>query len=203
MDIDISTIRLNGVAPLSVGQSFCDVAGPGESEGPCHCGEEGADGYTDLLLKFSNQEIAATRIILSIPQPGEVWTLVMTGEFNDGTAFQMSDCVTFVGPPPKFEKQDRHMLTGKTRLMGASPNPFNPATTIAFELAAPGEVSITVYDVSGRMIHSLINGHLPAGLHEVSWNGRDRSGATVASGVYFYRLMSGEVLETRKMVLLR
>lgn len=202
-EIDISTVRLNGVAPLGRGQSFCDVAGPGESGGPCQCTVEGSDGFTDLLLKFSNQEIAATRLILSIPQPGEKWVLTMTGEFNNGTAFEMTDCVTFVGPPPKFEKQDRHMLTGETRLMSASPNPFNPATTIAFELAAPGEVSITVYDVSGRMIRSLVNGHLPAGLHEVSWNGRDRSGATVASGVYFYRLMSGEILETRKMVLLR
>ncbi len=181
------------MAPLCKGQSFCDVAGPGENEGPCQCGEEGPDGYTDLLLKFSNQEIAATRLILSIPQPGEKWTLAMTGEFNDGTEFQMTDCVTFVGEPPKFDKPDRPMLTGETRLMSASPNPFNPATTIAFELAAPGQVSITVYDVSGRMIRSLVDGHLPAGMHEVTWNGRDRSGATVASGVYFYRLMAGEV----------
>ncbi len=202
-EIDISTVRLNGVAPLRNGQSFCDVAGPGEIEGPCHCGEEGADGYTDLLLKFSNQEIAATRIILSIPQPGEKWTLAMRGALDDGREFQMSDCVTFVGPPPDFDKPDRPMLTGETRLMSASPNPFNPSTTIAFELAAPGEVSITVYDVSGRMIRSLVNGRMPAGMHEVTWNGRDRNGATAASGVYFYRLIAGEILETRKMVLLR
>ena len=203
-EIDISTVRLNGVAPLMQGQSFCDVAGPGESEGPCHCGEEGPDGHTDLLLKFSNQAIAATRLILSIPEPGGVWTLTMTGEFNDGTEFQMSDCVTFVGEPPKFDKQDRHFLAiGETRLMSASPNPFNPATTIAFELASPGDVSITVYDVSGRMIQSLVNSHMPKGMHEVTWNGRDRIGATVASGVYFYKLVAGDVLETRKMVLLR
>ncbi len=203
-DIDISTVRLNGVAPLSKGQSFCDLAGPGESDGPCHCGEEGPDGYADLQLKFSNQEIAATRLILSIPVPGETWTLAMTGELNDGTAFQMSDCVTFVGPPPSIDKPDRRFLaTGETRLMSASPNPFNPATTIAFELASPGQVSITVYDVSGRMIRSLVNGHLPAGMHEATWNGRDRNGTTAASGVYFYRLMTGDILETKKMVLLR
>ncbi len=203
-DIDISTIRLNGVTSLEKGQSFCDVAGPGENDGPCHCATEGPDGQTDLLLKFSNQEIAATRIILSIPQPGEVWTLTMTGEFNDGTEFQFSDCVTLVGEPPRFDKPDRpYLLTGETRLMSASPNPFNPATTIAFELASPGQISITVYDVSGRMIRNLVNGHLPAGMHEVTWNGRDRNGATVVSGVYFYRLSAGEILQTKKMVLLR
>jgi len=202
-EIDISTVRLNGAAPLRRGQSFSDIAGPGESEGPCHCAEEGPDGYTDLLLKFSNQQIVPKRIILSIPVPGEVCTMLMTGEFFDGTAFQMSDCVTLVGEPPRFDKPDRPMLTGETRLMGASPNPFNPVTTIAFELAIPGEVSITVYDVSGRMIRSLVKGHLSSGVHEVTWNGRDRNGATAASGVYFYRLMAGDVQETRKMVLLR
>jgi hypothetical protein len=203
-EIVVSTIRLNGVAPLSQGQSFCDIAGPGEEDGPCNCSVEGPDGYTDLMLKFSNREIAATRVILSIPEPGEKWVLTMTGELEDGTAFQMSDCVTFVGKPPKSEKQDRHyLLTGETRLVGASPNPFNPATTIAFELASPGEVSITVYDVSGRMIRSLVDAYLPAGMHEVTWNGQDGSGTAVASGVYFYRLVAGEIMETRKMVLLR
>ena len=203
-EIDVSMVRLNGVAPLDRGQSYCDVAGPGESDGPCHCAEEGPDGYTDLLLKFSNQEIAGTRIILSIPEPGEVWTLTMTGEFEDGTAFQMADCVTLVGPPPDFDKPDRpYLLTGETRLMSASPNPFNPATTISFELASPGDVSLTVYDVSGRMIRNLVNGHLPAGMHDVTWNGRDRSGATAASGVYFYRFIAGSIIQTRKMVLLR
>jgi hypothetical protein len=202
-DIDISTVRLNGVAPFRGNESFGDVAGPGGSEGACHCSAEGPDGHTDLLLKFSNREIAATRLILSIPQPGEKWTLTMTGELMDGTAFQMHDCVTLVGEPPRFDRPDRPMLTGGTKLLGTSPNPFNPATTIAFELASPGHVSITVYDVSGRMVRSLVDGNRPAGIHEVTWNGRDGGGAPVASGVYFYRMIAGEIIDTRKMVLLR
>ncbi len=204
MDIDISTIRLQGVAPLSQGQSFCDVAGPGDEEEGCNCTVEGPDGHTDLLLKFSNQEIAATRIICSIPVPGEKWILTMTGELEDGTAFQASDCVTFVGEPLKIDKPDRpNMLASETRLMTASPNPFNPATTIEFEIAEPGIASLRVYDVSGRMIRNLVDGPLPAGMHEVMWNGRDENGAMVTSGVYFYRLSAGEIVQTRKMVLLR
>ena len=203
-DIDISSIRLNGVAPLRQGQSYCDVAGPGEGDGDCNCSEEGPDGYSDLLLKFSNQEIAATRLILSIPVPGEKWTLNMTGELENGTVFNSSDCVTFVGEPPRSVNEDRPvLLTGEARLMGASPNPFNPATTIAFELAAPGNASISIYDVSGRLVRSLVDENLPAGMHEVIWNGRDGNGAMAASGVYFYRLNTGEIVQTRKMVLLR
>ena len=204
MDIDISTIRLNGVAPLCRGQSFCDVAGPGDEDEGCNCTVEGPDGYTDLLLKFSNQEIAATRIILSIPVPGEKWILNMTGEFEDGLAFQSSDCVTFVGEPLKFDKQDRpNLLASETRLLAASPNPFNPATTIEFMLAVPGNASLRVYDVSGRLIRSLVDGRLPAGMHEVMWNGRDENGSMAVSGVYFYRLSAGDIVQTRKMVLLR
>ncbi len=204
MDIDISTIRLNGVTPLLRGQSFCDVAGPGDEEEGCNCTVEGPDGHTDLLLKFSNQEIAATRLILSVPVPGEKWILTMTGEFENGPAFQASDCVTFVGEPLKFDNQNRpNLLASETRLLAASPNPFNPATTIEFMLAVPGNASLRVYDVSGRLIRSLVNGRLPAGMHEVMWNGRDENGAMAASGVYFYRLSAGEIVQTRKMVLLR
>ena len=165
---------------------------------------EGPDGHTDLLLKFSNQKIAATRIILSIPVPGDKWMLSMIGEFEDGPAFQASDCVTFVGEPLKFDKQDRpNLLASETRLLTASPNPFNPATTIEFVLAVPGNASLRVYDVSGRLIRSLVDGRLPAGIHEVMWNGRDENGAMAVSGVYFYRLNAGEIVQTRKMVLLR
>jgi flagellar hook assembly protein FlgD len=70
-------------------------------------------------------------------------------------------------------------------------------------LAVPGNASLRVYDVSGRLIRSLVDGRLPAGMHEVMWNGRDENGAMAASGVYFYRLSAGEIVQTRKMVLLR
>ena len=83
------------------------------------------------------------------------------------------------------------------------PNPFNPSTTISFSLHDRGTVSLTVYDVSGRFVHMLVDDVMDAGPHEVTWDGRDRVGRTVASGVYFYRLSAGEFIETKKMVLLR
>jgi hypothetical protein len=203
-EINISSVRLNGVPPLRQGQRYNDVAGPGESDGPCSCPEEGSDGCEDLLLKFSNQEIAATRLILSIPVPGEQWTLTITGELDDGTSFQASDCVTFVGPPPGNGKPDRpYAITGGTRLLGASPNPFNPSTTISFELAGPVQATLAVYDVRGRLVNVLLSRQLPAGLHEVTWDGRSRSSSMSASGIYYFRLIAGDFVETRKMVLLR
>jgi len=83
------------------------------------------------------------------------------------------------------------------------PNPFNPQTTIAFSLAARGRVSLAIYDVSGRIVRTLANETRNAGAYELSWDGLDDSGQTVASGVYFYRLVAPEFTQTKKMVLLK
>ncbi len=89
--------------------------------------------------------------------------------------------------------------------LGANyPNPFNPSTTIACDLAAPSRVSLQVFDASGRLVRVLAAGQdLPAGHHELTWNGRDDAGRAVAGGVYFYRLEAGDYRETRKMMLVK
>lgn len=78
------------------------------------------------------------------------------------------------------------------------PNPFNPSTVIEFTLAKQEDVSLKVYDLLGREVAVLINGRLSEGVHKAIWNGSDN-----ASGVYFYRLQSGSLIETRKMMLIR
>ena len=82
------------------------------------------------------------------------------------------------------------------------PNPFNPSTTIRFSLAKSGPVRLTVYDVRGGSIARLAEGVYPAGAHEVVWDGKARSGAAAASGVYWYRLEVNGVGATRRMILL-
>ena len=83
------------------------------------------------------------------------------------------------------------------------PNPFNPATTIGFSVSNPGHVSLKVYDVSGRLVRTLVNCRMDAGRHTERWNGLDDNGRAVASGIYFFRMSSGEFTMTRKAVLLR
>ncbi|MBN1827006.1 MAG: family 16 glycosylhydrolase [Candidatus Eisenbacteria bacterium] len=85
-----------------------------------------------------------------------------------------------------------------------TPNPFNPSTTIAYDLARPSAVDLAVYDVAGRKVRTLVSaGNLSAGRHEVVWNGRGDDGRDVASGVYFCRLLAGGYSETRRLLLLR
>jgi hypothetical protein len=83
------------------------------------------------------------------------------------------------------------------------PNPFNPTTTIEYYLPESGAVSLSVYDVSGRLVARLVDAKQEQGSHAAQWMGRDRNGAAVASGLYFYKLEFGKQSITRKMVFLK
>ncbi|MBD3367515.1 MAG: T9SS type A sorting domain-containing protein [Candidatus Eisenbacteria bacterium] len=84
------------------------------------------------------------------------------------------------------------------------PNPFNPVTTIRFDVPSPGgRVLLTVHDVSGRVVTTLVDDEVPGGRHNAVWSGRDAGGRPVASGVYFYRIGMPGFEERRKMVLLK
>ena len=82
------------------------------------------------------------------------------------------------------------------------PNPFNPKTTVRFSLPATGVARLTIFDVTGRAVRSLVDGTLPAGEHAIVWDGRDEAGHAVPSGIYLYKLQSREEIATKKMILL-
>lgn len=83
------------------------------------------------------------------------------------------------------------------------PNPFNPATTIRYSVPKNSFVSIKVYDILGREIKTLVNEEVKAGTYKVNWNGLNEYGSRVASGTYFYRVISGSDVVTKKMVLIK
>jgi hypothetical protein len=83
------------------------------------------------------------------------------------------------------------------------PNPFNPSTVIAFGIPTNSHVRLTVFNLLGQEVQTLVDGNMSAGTHEVTWDGTNSSGSSVASGVYFYRVEAGQNVETRKMMLLK
>ena len=99
------------------------------------------------------------------------------------------------------------VLTPKeTALLPNYPNPFNPETWIPYQLAAPADVSISIYAADGRFVRMLVLGHQPVGIYTsrsraASWDGRNALGEPVASGVYFYTLTAGDFSATRKMLI--
>jgi choice-of-anchor B domain-containing protein len=89
------------------------------------------------------------------------------------------------------------------RLLGNYPNPFNPATTVAYEIVRGADVTLTVHDAAGRLVRVLSRGHEEAGRHEARWDGVDARGVRAASGVYFVRLAAGGTTDTGRLVLLK
>ena len=102
------------------------------------------------------------------------------------------------------DDQNAIALPAHTALHQNTPNPFNPMTTIHFDLARDAHVSLQVFDVTGRLVRTLKSSVMQAGFdRQVIWNGRDDAGKRVSSGVYFYRLAAGEYQATRKLVVMK
>jgi hypothetical protein len=89
------------------------------------------------------------------------------------------------------------------KLYNNFPNPFNPSTKIAFELPKASHVTLTIYDVLGREVAQIAEGNYPAGYTEVTWNGINRNGEQVSSGVYFYRITAGHWSKVMKMMMVK
>jgi hypothetical protein len=93
---------------------------------------------------------------------------------------------------------------GAFKLQQNVPNPFNPSTKISFEVpAGGGKVNLQIFDVTGRLVRTLVDGFESAGTRTVTWNGRTDQGQPAASGIYYYRLTGPSFTEQKKMVLLK
>ncbi len=88
-------------------------------------------------------------------------------------------------------------------LHSAYPNPFNPVTTIRFDLPKQSDVKIIIYNNLGKIVKVLINSNLNAGRHTVQWDSKDRFGEAVSAGVYLYKIEAGDYQATKKMILLK
>ena len=90
------------------------------------------------------------------------------------------------------------LLPVKTGLSDSYPNPFNPTTSINYGLEIDGYVEIMVYDAAGRLVDELINQNQEAGYHSITWNASNQ-----ASGMYFAKMIAGDVVQTQKLILLK
>ena len=90
------------------------------------------------------------------------------------------------------------VLPVKTELSGSYPNPFNPTTSINYGLEKDSHVEIMIYDAAGRLVEELVNGHQDGGSYSITWNASNQS-----SGMYFVKMVAGDIAQTQKLVLLK
>ncbi|MFQ5868854.1 MAG: DUF362 domain-containing protein [Candidatus Zixiibacteriota bacterium] len=96
------------------------------------------------------------------------------------------------------EDDGRPDIPKEYALLGNYPNPFNATTTIGYQLPVGSDVKLEIYDLQGQKVTTLVEGHIPAGSHRVSWDA-----SSFSSGIYFYKLTAGDKASTRRMTLLK
>ncbi len=155
--------------------------------------------YTESALTLHNHYVLETRTMLpaTATANGLVATDIPTASDHAPRVadFSLGNAATAVPGPGAS--------AGRPRLHRSAPNPFNPRTTIRFDLAAAGSARLAVYDVAGRLVRVLVAGELPAGSHEAVWDGLDSNGRAMASGSYLARLEAAGATATARLSLVR
>ncbi len=105
--------------------------------------------------------------------------------------------------PVGIDDNKRNFRPDEFTLYRNFPNPFNPATTIRYNLPIKEEVRLVIYDLLGREVKTLVNRVEKAGLKSVIWEGKNNTGQNVSSGVYLYRIQAGNYIKSQKMILLK
>ena len=148
----------------------------------------------DVLIEFTTDLSYQYSDLMN----GQTYDAGVKAVYDEGSSIMINYEFTYEG----MGSQDIPVLI--TTLHDNYPNPFNPETTISFATTNSHESTrIEVYNLKGQKVKMLVNEILPTGQHKVVWNGTDDNGKSVSSGVYFYKMKSGDYQKTRKMILLK
>ena len=164
--------------------------------------EEAADGYNMTFVDLADSYAARVGDVLEIsadsPNPligvQPVRHIVTVDDVKNST-IQLENLIAYEIP-------------AETELLRNYPNPFNPETWIPYHLSEDADVKLTIYDINGEVVRDIDVGHQTAAKYDtrskaIYWDGRNRFGEQVASGIYFYHLQAGDFSGTRKMVILK
>jgi hypothetical protein len=197
--VDPTSVVLSGIAPIS--WEYRDGTGPLHQswDNPCGCSSGEPDGFDDLYLTYPLGE--------AVDIQGEILRdttlmLAVQGEVADWQPLESGVCLR-VTPTPVAEPGIAETIPETWALYPNYPNPFNAGTVIRYDLPHASDVTLDIYNILGQRMATLVDGREEAGSHMVSWDGRSRTGRTVASGVYFYRLVANGQVAMKKMTLLR
>ncbi len=168
-------------------------------------GNDGAYPYAAAWYAYDDDigaRVVAMPYDLGVIQPAPGWE-PPGWPVVDARAVLLDDMLWFLGegliiPPPGVGDTPAATTTAR-----CYPNPFNPQTTIALELARTGDVEVTIYNVRGERVRRVVDARLDAGHHDLLWDGRDDTGQATASGVYFYEVQAPDARLVEKLTLVR
>jgi hypothetical protein len=185
-DVDAATIKLSTTYPGAGSVPQISALLKGSSTGDID-----HDNVPDMDVYFSRSDLG---LLLGNVPNNTVVTLVATAFTTTAAG----------GIPITGSTQVKVKTTGPGAVSAfASPNPFNPATSVAYTLKKGGVVSVRIYSLDGRLVKTLMDGAAEAGTHEVLWDGRDNGGSPVRSGMYFVKTTSGGESAIFKLALVK
>ena len=155
------------------------------------------NAWEELTFDFSSH--------IGLPEAIGIDQIVVFPDFNLGGRTQDNiiyfDNISFYSNSVGVDNRNETFPQGFA-LEQNFPNPFNPSTTIRYELPEEAMVNITIYDMIGRQVKTLINGSQTAGYKSTQWNATNDTGSPVSAGIYLYMIQAGEFRQTKNMVLL-
>ena len=179
---------------------------------------DGLNNYIDLLrsVRYSFQEIQACYYIPHIGpcdaaflryyydhEENECSEIIWGGCGGLVPFVSLEDCESSCNESVQVSSNQTLDYPVIFKLNNCYPNPFNPVTTLRYDLPENGLVNITIYDMMGRQVKTLINGSQTAGYKTIQWNATNNVGQPVSAGLYLYTIQAGDFRETKKMILLK
>ncbi len=179
------------------------------------------DGLEDLAVFYDVADLEAIRSVMSVDNSGKDkikkrsphGPIGLHFETRDGAEYLVANIFELGTPVAIVDGSIQIQLGGGNDAndrpvavpanLSVYPNPFNPTTTVSFELSARQTVSVRVYDVRGTLVRELENGSLSEGLHQLAWDGRDQHGIEIATGIYLIQVKAATFEMTRKAVMLK
>ncbi len=154
-------------------------------------------------MTLSNWSAARSTLhIDTVTHPSYSSTEYVIGTITGGSYFaNWKGPINLVGSA--VDESDLDNIPTSFELGQNYPNPFNPTTKIKYGLPTKSYMTLKVYNLLGQEINTLVDQVVPAGTHETEWDGRDKTGAEVATGIYFYKLIAGDFVDTKKMMLIK
>ncbi len=196
VDYNLNDIDINTVCISKIGDS--DITPIYAKSHPTEIGDYDNDGIPDLMVKFDRQKVQE-----HISEDTESLTITVEGKLNDGTTFICSDNVRIIHADDQKDEQDKKELPK----LGVFNNKINPNKNehaiIRYYLDKPSHVKITVYNILGEKIKTIVDRHQGTGTFEEIWQGVNENGSVVTSGLYIVHIKTDQLDETRKMLVIK
>ena len=155
----------------------------------------------DTSINITYELLVATLDSLGMNQGDLIWTVFVSDGID---TVNSDDQFTIHVNAVDVLGIDEPLIPEVYALHQNYPNPFNPTTKIKYDLPENTHVTLVIYDIMGRQVHTLFSNHYQeAGYRYIVWNGLDQFGQPLASGMYFYRIQAGDFIKVRKMILLK